>query len=491
MILVMGITLYTSRVILSALGVEDFGIFNVVAGIVTILGFINTSLSGASSRYITFALGTNDNALQDKTFSTVVLIHVVLACIIILIGETIGLWFIYNKLVIPSARLNAAIWVYHLSILTAVISIISVPYNSLIIAHENMFFFAYISIIEVVLKLIIAFLIGITKFDKLIIYALLLFITQCIIRVMYSVYCKRKFKEANTKFVFDKSLAKEIFIYAGWTFNGNLAVVGYTQGINVLLNIYFGPIVNAARGISMQVNNAANQFVSSFLVAMNPQIIKSYAENDLQRMHFLVINASKYGYFLTLLIVVPLVCCIKPLLSFWLEKVPEFTSQFCVIMLLSVLIEPLSQGLGYAIHATGDIKKYQIYEGTILLLVVPIAYILIKLFSINPVRVVSVYLFIAVLAQCARIYVVLPKIYMKFKTYFRYVLLPLVIPSMLSSILMITIRIELCHFISLLIYVIALILVTIILILYTGFNKDERGVIISYLIQFVSRIRKR
>lgn len=418
MFFIMAVSLYTSRVILNTLGVEDYGIYNVVGGVIAMLSFVNSSLSGAGARFITYSLGQGNEEEQKQVFSTVLLIHYILAIFIIIISETVGLWFVCDKLVIPENRMVASMWVYQCSIITSVISIISAPFNSLIIAYERMSVFAYITILEVILKLMIVLLLVYMPFDKLIIYAILLMLVQVIIRFTYTSYCKRKFIETSTKIIFYPKLLKQIASYACWTLNGNLAIVANTQGINILLNLFFGPAVNAARGIAVQVQSAIMSFVSNFQMAINPQIIKSYATNEIQYMHMLIIQSTKYGFYLVLLIAFPVVFCIKPILQLWLGIVPQHTDSFIVIMLIVGLITPMSVALINAIHATGDIKRFQILEGTSLLLTLPIAYFLLKFLHITPEAVMLTYLFVEIFTQIIRIWVVLPKIHMQFSYYF-------------------------------------------------------------------------
>ena len=301
MLLMIGINLYTSRVILQVLGVEDFGINNVVGGVITMLGFLTGSLAGASSRYITYDLGKGDMEIMKKTFGNILSIHLLLAGLVVVIGETIGLWFMTTQLQIPETRETAAFWVYQFSIISFVLSVISVPYNASIIAHEKMSAFAYISIVDAVLKLLIVYLLLVISYDKLIVYAALFCCIQIFDRIVYSIYCRKHFEETRSKLSFDKKLFKEIFAFAGWTMNGSLAVIGYTQGINVLLNIFFGPAVNAARGIAVQVQNVTRQFCTNFQMALNPQLTKSYATGDYAHMHRLLKVSSKFSFYLMLL----------------------------------------------------------------------------------------------------------------------------------------------------------------------------------------------
>lgn len=475
MILIMAVTLYTSRVVLQVLGIEDYGIYNVVGGVIALLGFLNTSLSGASSRFITFALGKNDEISLKNTFSSVLCIHFVLAGVIVLLGETIGLWFVYNQLVIPEERMVAAICVYHSSILTMVISIISVPYNSLIIAHERMNVFAYISIIEAILKLSVVWVLFVVNTDKLIVYAVLILLVQLLIRIIYGRYCYNSFQESHVSLKWDKKLVRDMSVYIGWSLNGHIALIGYTQGINILLNLFFGPVVNAARGIAVQVQSATQSFVGNFQTAIRPQIVKSYASNDFSYMHTLVIASSKFGFYLTLMLVFPLLLFTPTILHIWLGVIPEHTISFVRIMLIISLIEPLKSPLIAAVHATGDIKKFQLYEGSMLLSIVPLSYVILKFVFDIPETVFIVYLAVELLTQCVRIWIALDKVSMKFSLYCKEVVLPIVF--MLPFLMIVMYFIDMYEIMSFVVLVCKSILVVVLLaaILYAiGLKKDER-----------------
>lgn len=482
MILTMAVSLYTSRVILNTLGVEDFGIFNVVGGVIAMLGFLNGSLSGASSRFITYELGKGNSGNMKKLFSTILCIHFILAIIILLIGESVGLWFVYNKLVIPTERMPAALWVYHSSILTAIISIISVPYNSLIIAHERMNAFAYISIVEVTLKLFIVWMLTLFPYDKLIVYAILYLSIQLLVRMIYNHYCTKHFTESRTMPSFHPKQMKEIFVYASWTMNGYLAIVGYTQGINILLNLFFGPIVNAARGIATQVEHATITFVQNFQMATKPQIIKSYASNNLEYMHSLIIASSKYGFYLMLLISFPILLCVDSILSLWLGTVPDYTANFVRITLLAGLLQPLRNAMINGIHATGDIRKFQIFEGTSLLMVLPISYVLLKICHISPEMVMITYLCIEFITQIIRVWIVLPKIGMKYNFYLKKAIYPLLLPliTMLFPLYHINIEANM-SLSSMIIYGCCSLLYISMSIFILGLSRNERSYVFHYL----------
>ncbi len=425
MLFTMAIGLYTSRVVLNTLGVTDYGIYNVVGGVISLLGFITSSMAGASSRYITYDLGKGDMAVMKRTFGNIISIHFVLAGVVFLVGETLGLWFVLNKLQIPSERMTAAFWVYQFSVFSAILGVVSVPYNAAIIAHERMKAFAYIGIVDALLKLLIVYLLLVVPYDKLIVYAMLLFCVQVFDRVVYGWYCVRNFEEARAKCTFDKSLFKKIFAFAVWTMNGNLAIIGYTQGINILLNLFFGPAVNAARGVAVQVQGVAQSFCGNFQTALNPQLTKSYAQNDLHRMHKLLTQSSKFSFFLLFLIALPVMFEAPLVLGWWLGIVPEHTVNFLRLILCSSMLATLSNPLIVSVHATGSIKKFQIVEGTMLLSIVPIAYLLLKLFSIRPEYVFFVHIIIEMLTQYARMRIVLPMISMRIGRYVKDVVLPI------------------------------------------------------------------
>ena len=435
MLFLMAVSLYTSRDILNALGVVDFGINNVVGGVIAMLGFLTSSLGAASSRYITYDLGKGDMTVMQKTFGNILSIHLILATIILLVGETLGLWFMSTQLQIPSERESAAMWVYQFSIFSSVLAVISVPYNATIIAHEKMSAFAYISIADALLKLLIAYLLIHIPYDKLIIYAVLLFCIQVFDRVVYGIYCSRHFEESRTHPKYDGKLFKEIFAFAGWTMNGNLAVIGYTQGLNILLNIFFGPTVNAARGIAVQVQHACQQFCSNFQIALNPQLTKSYAQRNLNDMHRLLIKSSKFSFYILFLIVLPLMFTAEPVLKLWLSIVPEHTVKFLRLILTLGLLYTLSNPIIVSVHATGRLKKFQMIEGTMLLLIVPIAYCLLKFFSVSPEYVFMAHIVIEVLTQYARLRIVLPMIKMKLENYIQKVIIPISTVTILSPII--------------------------------------------------------
>lgn len=375
MLLIIIVGLYTSRVVLNTLGVNDYGIYNVVGGIVAMLAFLNSAMVAASQRFISFELGTGNIEKLKKVFCTSVSIHITLAVIILLIAETIGLWFVNTHLNIPLERMEAANWVYQCSILTLLLTIVSVPYNSCIVAHEHMKAFAYVSIVEAVLKLLIVYLL-LFNFDKLILYAILVVVVALIIRIIYGLYCKWHFEECTYHFVFDKQLFREMFAFAGWSVIGNLGFSFKDQGSNIILNLFFGTTVNAARGIALQVNGIISNFSNNFTMALNPQITKQYAAGDVEASIKLVYTGCRYSFYLLLLITIPVMINIDYLLQLWLGAVPEYTSQFLMLALIAALIDVMARPLVTALQATGRIKVFQIVICIIMLCELPLAYII-------------------------------------------------------------------------------------------------------------------
>lgn len=380
MLFTMAVSLFTSRVILNTLGVEDYGINNVVGGIVTMFSVLSGSLSSSISRFITFELGKRNIERLKTIFSTGVNIQLGMSVLIIIIAEAVGIWFLNAKMNIPADRMVAANWVFQCAILTFVLNLLSVPYNAAIIAHEKMSAFAYISVVEVTLKLIIVYMLTISPFDRLKTYAVLLLFVGAVIRFIYGYYCKRHFEECTYHFVFDKPVLKEMTGFAGWNFLGNGAYMLNTQGVNILMNLYFGVAVNAARGIATQVDAALKQFVNNFTTAVNPQITKSYAQGDLAYMHKLVCRSAKFSAFLMMFFAVPIILETNTILTIWLKTVPDYAVIFLQWIIISSFMDTvLANSLVTSMFATGKIKRYQIIVTTVGCLVFPLSWIAFKL----------------------------------------------------------------------------------------------------------------
>ena len=360
MLIMMGVGLYTSRIVLGALGVSDYGINNVVGGVITMASFLNAGLSQATQRFISYELGTGDMKKLGEVFSNSLIIHGIIALIVLLISETVGLWFINNCLNIPEERMNAANWVFQFSILSYVVGILSVPYNSVIIAHEHMNVFAYISILEALFKLLVAFCLLFIDMDKLILFSCLTLCVSIIIRLCYGLYCKRHFAECNTSISSNKSLMRQIGSFAGWSMLGNLGLIGRDQGANVILNLFLGTSLNAARGIALQVSTLVNQFSLNFTMAMNPQITKQYASGNLEKCSSLVYEGSKFSFFLLSVISIPVIINADYILELWLGTVPPFTPWFLILSLVVSLLYCLTQPVTVAIQATRRMRTFQI-----------------------------------------------------------------------------------------------------------------------------------
>ncbi len=381
MLISMAVSLYTSRITLNALGVEDYGIYNVVGGFVGMFSMLSGSLSSAISRFITFELGRGDQKRLNTVFSTSVIIQLVLSLIIVVLVESFGVWFLTHKMVIPADRIFAAKWVLHLSLLSFVFGLISLPYNATIIAHEKMSAFAYLSLLDVFWKLLIAYLLTMTLSDRLILYASLLCGISLVMRLIYGIYCKLNFEECkNFRWVFDQKLFKEMFGFAGWNLIGASSAVLRDQGGNILINtLGGGPVVNAARGIASQVNAAVGGFVSNFMTALNPQITKSYASGDYKYMMTLIFQGARLSFYMLLILSLPIIISTSYILTLWLNIVPEYTVIFVRLVLVFAMCESISNPLITAMLATGNIKNYQIVVGGLQLMNLQLSYVLLKL----------------------------------------------------------------------------------------------------------------
>ena len=355
------VNLYMSRVILDNLGITDYGVYNAVGGVIAMFSVVSGALSSSISRFITFELGKGNSQRLHNIFSSSLIIQVCIAFLIILISEPIGIWFLNNHMNIPPDRIIAANWVLQCSLITFCINLIAVPYNACIIAHERMSAFAYISVLEAILKLLVAFILPVILFDKLIIYAILLVAVALIVRGAYSIYCKRNFDECHYKFIYDKKLLKEMTGFAGWNFLTNTAYIFNTQGVNILINLYFGVALNAARGIATQVEGAVMQFVNNFTMALNPQITKSYAQGNKQEMFSLVCLGSKFSCFLMMFFAIPLIFEADYILSLWLKNVPLHTVTFVQLSVIAAIIDKMGITCTTACLATGKAKDYTIW----------------------------------------------------------------------------------------------------------------------------------
>jgi O-antigen/teichoic acid export membrane protein len=428
------VSLYTSRVILQTLGVEDYGVYNVVGGVITMFTFLNGAMASATSRYITFEIGKGNMEQLKKVFSTSLQIHAIIALLIVILGETVGLWLLMNELVIPDGRMDAAMWVYQCSIISCVVTIMSVPYNADIIAHEKMSAFAYISVLEIILKLLIVYLLVVLPFDKLKVYAVLVLMVGLLIRYIYTRYCHKHFEESHYIHRIDKSLLKEMSSFAGWSFWGNLAGILYSQGLNMMLNIFFGPVVNAARGIATQIQHVVTQFVTNFQMALNPQITKTYASGELDKMHSLMFRSARFSFMLLFFLSLPIMLETNYIFTLWLGIVPENTVIFARIIIAISLIYTIANPCVIANQATGKVKVYQAVVGGLLLLILPISYIVLKM-GAPAYSVFIVHFCVESVAQFARMYMLRNMIDLPLLSYVKNIYLPIMGVVLLSVVL--------------------------------------------------------
>lgn len=489
MLVLMVVSLYTSRVVLAALGVEDYGIYNVVGGIVVLFTFINNAMITSTQRYLNYELGRNDLLQAKKVFSISLNIHILISLIVVLLAETIGLWLLNTTIQYPESREFAVQVTYQLSILTTCIKIIRAPYNATIIAYERMSFYAYLSIFEAVLQLGIVFMLMAYSADRLILYSILLCIVAIIVNLCYYAYCRNKFEICQYTLYRDKSLYRQLLSFSGWSLFGGVANMGASQGLNMILNVFFGVTVNAAMGIASQVNSAVASFVHSFQTAFNPQIVKSYAAGDHGYFIKLILSTSKYSYLLLFILALPIYICCPEVLCVWLTEVPDFAVSFCRLMLIFALLDALQGPLWYSVQATGKIKTYQILMSFMILSNLPIAYVCLKMgYSPNSVLVVRCIINLATLF--VRMWY-LNRLYKFPVMEFVNGVILRIVPITAIAYLISYIPIEADTPLAKIVIIVALTLVAnMVLILSIGLNKDERVVVGRYIKRFYEKYRR-
>lgn len=482
------IGLYTSRVILDKLGEVDFGIYNVVSGFVTLFAVISGAMTSATQRFLSFEIGKGSNGNVKDIFSTMIYIHIFLALIILVLGEVAGVWFLNNHMNFPVDRYNAVNWVFQLSLFIFILNVINVPYNGALIAYEKMSAFAYFSIFDAVFKLAICYVITIIHFDKLITYAALMAFIQILLLLMYFAYCSAKFPECRFTGNFNKKYGRNVGAFVGWNLIGSLSTIAKEQGVNVVLNIFFGPVVNAARGIAYQVLSKINGFVANFQMALNPQIIKYYASGEYEDMYKLVFRGAKLSYLLLLTLSLPVVIEASLILNLWLKEVPNYTVIFLQIAIFTALMNTLSNPLVISMQASGKIRDYQIVVGSISLLTLPIVYVVLKT-GAEPYMAMIVAFIIEFICHFTRLYMLVRSINFPMLRFLKEVTLRVLVITLLAIILPILanqlidtiwIRFLIVCFLS--------IVSTTILGYYIGFNKIERD---NLRIKIISSIRKK
>lgn len=475
MLLLLVINLYTSRVVLKILGVEDYGIYNIVGGVIIFFSFINSALAGATQRFLNYELGRNDTEKLKSVFNASVYVHLIVILIIILLGETVGLWFIHTQLNIPQARLHAALIVYHLSIVTFCIHVLRAPFNASIIANENMKYYAYISIVEAVLKLVIAYALLLSSFDKLIFYGTLTLITSLIMTGVCIIYSKRHFYFIVINRRYEKSIITSLLSFSLWSCFGNLSNIVSSQGLNVLLNIFWGVAINAAMGLANHISAAAGGFVGNFQTAFNPSIVKLYASGDIERHNNLVYQASKVSFFLFWFFFVPFVFNAYYVLDLWLDEVPTFTDLFCQLLMADLCLSALSGPLWVSAQATGKIRAYMLTVGCLNILSLPVSYLLLK-FGYSPYIVMVVKIGLDLCTYIYRLFFLRSNMNFSLIIYVRKVVFPILKVIILSIPFPVLICLRTTQGLSrLLDTTSAAVIVIALTVYYAGLSKEERA----------------
>lgn len=479
-LITLAVGLFTSRVVLNVLGVDNFGIYNVVGGVVGMFNIVTTSLSQSISRYLTFELGRNNKERLRVIFCTSVNIQILMSLVIVILAEAIGVWFLNNKMNIPIERLYAANWVFQFSILAFIVNLISVPYNAALIAHEKMKAFAYVSILEALMKLVIAYLLYVSFVDKLITYAFLLLMVSVIIRIVYGQYCKRNFEECKYSFVFNKKLFSDMSKFAGWNFLASTTYIFNTQGINIISNMFFGVAINAARGIATQVDGITRNFVCNFTTAIRPQIVKSYSVGNTKYMNRLVCSGAKYSYFLMLFFALPFMFEAETILQVWLKLVPDHSPTFIRLTMIVSLVWLLGDTMYTSIMAIGKLKKYMIYETCITCLVFPASYFAFY-DNMSPDSAYIIYAFAYILLLLLRLWYLKRVEHFPIGFFLKAVIYPVVLSSLVACIAPLTYK---CFFydgsiVSFIISICVCVCSFIISVFFFGLSYEERVLIIS------------
>ena len=490
MFIALCLNLFTSRILLSNLGINDYGVFNVVGGIITMFSFLNGAMTNTTSRYLTYYLGKSNTLRLSNVFNLTLLIHFIIAVAVVVLGESVGLWFLFHKMVIPESRMFAAGCLFQFSVINTFLTVITVPFNSMIIAHEKMSAFAFISLTDVILKFLIAVSLPLWGFDRLVIYGALIMSVQILDIFLYFIYCKKKFAETKIKYFWDKLLFKEMFSFAGWSLLGNFSHVFYTQGVNLILNMFCGPAVNAARGITVQVDSVVRQFATNIQAAINPQIIKSYAENNLERMKVLIFASSRYCFYLLFALALPIMLEVDFILHTWLVEVPNHTSEFLRITLITLLLNGMINPMFTANLATGKVKVYHITISVISYLFMPITFLAIK-YSNQPESVFICGLISSIISLIARIFILKVQIGLSVKTYFKRVIIPNASVCALSLIVPLYLHINLQHDVFGVLITIAMSVLSVLtMTLVIGLSREERIFIIEKLKTVFNRHQK-
>ncbi|MCH5346386.1 MAG: lipopolysaccharide biosynthesis protein [Muribaculaceae bacterium] len=490
MFITMGIGIYTSRVLLNALGIDDYGIYNIVGGVISLLGFFNASMVASTQRYLNVGMTDSIKANVNEIFNTSINIHLIIGVITVLMLETLGLWFVIHKLVIPPSQFTAALWAYQCSVFAFFISIITAPFNAAIIAYEKMSIFAYLSIIEASLKLGIAFLITLFPPGRLKIYAILVLIITFIIRFIYGFFCYKSFPDIRYKWKWNKSLIKEMFGFSGWMIFGAISDLLSSQGVNMLINIFFGPILNAARAIAVQVQSAVAQFSSNFIISVNPQLVKSYSEGNINYAYRLAFFSSKLSFFLMLFLIVPIILRCQEILSIWLVEVPEYSWIFVDLILIEYLIRSSYTPIAQLKFAQGNIRIYQVSIAIIYILTFLLTYIAFKLgYPVYTTFVISIILAFAGLL----VRVTILKVQQGFPmwSYLREIFVRAYLVGVIAFIICYFInRILFTNFLGILFIAFISFIINLALIWVIGFNKSEKSIVVQKIQTFTAKFHR-
>ncbi len=488
MLFIMAISLYTVRIILNALGEEDYGIYNVVGGIVTLFSFLTSTMSSASQRFFSYELGKGDYVKLNKYFNINLLCYFLISVVIIILAETIGLWLLNAQMTIPENRVDAAHWVYHFAVISFMISLWTIPYSAMIVAHEKMSIYAYVGIFEALFRLIIAYILTSISFDRLKVYAVLTCILASFLFLSYYVYCDKKYRE-ETKIhnIWDYSIFKEVVSYSGWNLFGAFAIVMRNQGVNILLNIYFNPIVNAARAIALQVESAVVVFANNFFTAVKPQIIKQYSANERAKMMGLIFRSTRFCFFLVFVIALPVILETDTILKLWLNDYPAYTIDFTRISILYGLVDVLCNPMVISVQATGKVKTYQIVISSVLILIIPLSYLFLRM-GCRPNITLYITLIISIICFFIRISFMKSLLNMPIIYYIKDALLPIIIVTVISTIPPFIVHILLDEsFIRLILVMLVSIISSAIAIYSLGITNVERKYINNLISSKMSR----
>lgn len=492
MVVVLAITLFTTRVILRVLGVVDYGVYNVVCGFVSMFVFLNTSMSNGIQRFFNYEFGKHGEEGANTVFCTAIYIQAILAIIVVVIIEIIGLWYLHNKMVIPADRMVAAEWIFQFSLLTFVFGIMQAPFSAAVVAHERLDFYAVVSVFDAILKLGIVYLLMIIPADKLIVYGILSSLIVIINILIYYIYCKKNFKEIRFHRGLDRELFKNMLGFSGWNLFGSFSSVMETQGINLVMNFFYGPVVNAARGVANQINSGVQSFVQNVTIPVRPQVTQSYASGDIQRTMNLTYGVSKISSAIILMIAVPAAIEIDYVLHLWLgENVPDHTAMFTVLILLTSLVGNLNAPISNVVHASGIMRDYQMYGSIVRVCSVPIAFILIKLYDIPELGLLAV-LSCTILNQIVCLIIAKKIVHFSLRDYALKVAVPIFFVFLLSVVLVGFIHVSLPqNFFRLVLACVVSIFVVGLAFYYIAFNENERKLSLQLLSPFLSKLKRK